>query len=333
MILFVARKQRQSLILFSVDNKTLYSNYTRTVETPVPAKKLHLTGLPKTKSRSAISIWGLNPTKENEKIWNLIKPNDIALFFRNGKYFAKATIIRKMKDEKIPSLLWAGDIFGKSMSLLIVCENITPINIDFDSTIPFFVNPTMPQAYFFPIKRVDDDKIDYLLGSFGSIESVLAFLSGSENESDPLIDNIESLKIADNVKIELKSKISKQRRGQNIFRKNVLLNYGNTCAVCEINDNNLLEAGHIIPVIKQEFAGRMENGICLCVLHHTMFDKGYFSFDDEYKIVISKQREINPYIRNMIFDGKRIRTPKIFPSKEFLILHRTKFRIMHSHRY
>jgi len=42
-------------------------------------------------------------------------------------------------------------------------------------------------------------------------------------------------------------RIVSTRKGQNSLRKHVLTNYSNKCALCEINDPQLLVASHIIP--------------------------------------------------------------------------------------
>jgi hypothetical protein len=322
----VARDRLQNLILFSVENRILYSNYLKSVGNPVSVDKIQkFIDFPEKKPNETIAIWGVNPTRENERIWNSIRPNDIALFYRDKKYFAKATIVGKAQNDRIPRSLWKGDLFGKSMKLIVICKDVEEIDIDLDASIPLLVEPTMPQAYFFPIKKVSEDKINYLFSYFGSIDNALLFLS---NSRDPGPMDLDLLGLSDSAKFELKKGIATQRRGQEKFRNNVLLNYGNECAICGIRNEDLLEASHIIPVIKQDLAGKLENGICFCALHHAMFDRGYFSFDTEYRLITSVTKLIDVGAINPIVDGIQMKMPKIPPSKELLKLHRIRFGII-----
>ena len=128
------------------------------------------------------------------------------------------------------------------------------------------------------------------------------------------------------VSITLKPAISKQRIGQKKFSKNILSNYYNKCAVCKISDIDLLQAGHIIPVENKKISGKIENGICFCLNCHKMFDRGFFSFNDKYEIIISKEKKISKMMLSILKDNK-IGKCKKFPSKNFLGLHSAKFGI------
>ncbi|PIP95053.1 MAG: hypothetical protein COW00_17840 [Bdellovibrio sp. CG12_big_fil_rev_8_21_14_0_65_39_13] len=76
-----------------------------------------------------------------------------------------------------------------------------------------------------------------------------------------------------------------------LFRKRVLAIYDNRCAFChlkiKLNHNDLsMEAAHIMwkarggPCTEQ-------NGLSLCPTHHYTFDKGVWSLDPNYKIILS----------------------------------------------
>lgn len=77
---------------------------------------------------------------------------------------------------------------------------------------------------------------------------------------------------------------------QHFFRKTVLSGYHYSCAICSINYPALLNASHIIPWSK-DAARRVDpkNGMALCALHDRAFDRGLITFDEKYKIVVSKQ--------------------------------------------
>ena len=75
---------------------------------------------------------------------------------------------------------------------------------------------------------------------------------------------------------------TKARKGQDIFSKNVRVNFKNKCAVCNSSQTDLLNGGHIVPATDEKTAGVITNGICFCVLCHVLFDKGYFNPSDVF---------------------------------------------------
>src|SRR5262249_15322699 len=68
---------------------------------------------------------------------------------------------------------------------------------------------------------------------------------------------------------------AKQRPNQYRFRFDVLKRYGATCAVCNIQHSDLLQAAHLCPV---EAGGSDDprNGLIFCLTHHCAFDKSLF---------------------------------------------------------
>ena len=99
-----------------------------------------------------------------------------------------------------------------------------------------------------------------------------------ENMSEPIESDVHD------VSVSLIERTAKVRMGQGAFRAEVLKNYDKRCAVCDISKEDLLEASHILPVRHHESAGDIKNGMCLCVLHHKMFDKRYMYFDIDYTL-------------------------------------------------
>ncbi|MEZ4802687.1 MAG: HNH endonuclease [Gelidibacter sp.] len=112
----------------------------------------------------------------------------------------------------------------------------------------------------------------------------------------------------------------KVRAYQNKLRQIVLDNYSYTCAICEINKTDLLICSHIKPWnVDKEERLNLRNAICLCVLHDKMFDKGYFSLDSEYNIILGKKSD--EQIKKLLADLK-FKKPKINePDKLFLDFH------------
>lgn len=84
--------------------------------------------------------------------------------------------------------------------------------------------------------------------------------------------------------------VVKTRVNQDVFRKIVLSNYNNRCALTGIDIPDLLVASHIKPwAICEEERMNPENGICLSSLYDACFDKGLIGFDQHYKVVLSPE--------------------------------------------
>ena len=119
------------------------------------------------------------------------------------------------------------------------------------------------------------------------------------------------------------------RLGQSYFRKMVLHNFGNKCCVTGLNIPQVLRASHIV-AWSSDKTNRMnpENGLCLSATYDAAFDKHLISFDEDYRMIVSK--EIKEYYTNEItkayferYEGKQIALPSLYlPSKRLLEKHR-----------
>ena len=125
----------------------------------------------------------------------------------------------------------------------------------------------------------------------------------------------------ENAKAEINIRI-----GQSKFRKAVLKNCNYKCALTGIEENTLLVASHIIPWShNKNIRGDFKNGIALYFEFDKFFDKGYISFSDEYKIIISPVVEkLSEKIKSRIFNLENLylKNLKKDISLEFLKYHR-----------
>jgi len=119
------------------------------------------------------------------------------------------------------------------------------------------------------------------------------------------------------------------RLGQSKFRKGVLKNFGNKCALSGISETTLLTASHIVPwAHNKECRGDISNGVCLYVEYDALFDKGFISINDDFEIiVISNTGNLSDELNNKLslLKGKRLRSPVSKEiSKQYLAYHRSK---------
>lgn len=121
----------------------------------------------------------------------------------------------------------------------------------------------------------------------------------------------------------------KLRRGHTKFSNAVKENYNNICCFpsCKVNDPRFLISSHIARwVDNPNKRGNVSNGLCLCLLHDKAFENGYFSLDDELRVILSDKTDIKSsdifcnYIRP--FEHQTIDYSKIPPDKEALKEHR-----------
>ena len=103
-----------------------------------------------------------------------------------------------------------------------------------------------------------------------------------------IIDNI-SINENDNNDYAIQNKLAeiKIRQKQSKFRNMVLKNFDDKCCISGIKEVDLLRASHIVPW-SENIETRLDpsNGLCLFILYDVLFDQGYFSLSDNYKIII-----------------------------------------------
>ena len=124
----------------------------------------------------------------------------------------------------------------------------------------------------------------------------------------------------------------KVRRVQRFFRNAVLGSYEGRCALTGIAVPELLIASHIIPW-SEDASRRADptNGICLNALHDQAFDRHLITFDEEYRLVLSKTLKSNDVTEFQShsftkLEGQALKLPHRFmPDPSALSRHREKF--------
>lgn len=74
------------------------------------------------------------------------------------------------------------------------------------------------------------------------------------------------------------------------FRWRVLDAYNHRCCVCGVRyafrDSSAMEAAHVVPRSSRG-SNRLQNGLCLCPVHHWAFDKGLLSLEEDFTIKVA----------------------------------------------
>lgn len=118
-----------------------------------------------------------------------------------------------------------------------------------------------------------------------------------------------------------KNSMINTRIGQGLFKKQ-LESIECQCKVCGLKNRDLLIASHIKPWKDCDNNERLDNnnGFLLCPIHDSLFDKGYVSFEDDGKIIVSQLLEKNSYKLLNISGSEQIRLTN--ENKHYLDWHR-----------
>jgi putative restriction endonuclease len=157
-------------------------------------------------------------------------------------------------------------------------------------------------------------------------------------ESEMILAILENTTLEDKYNIQIQSdsekegreieRLIKTRVNQAVFRKMVLSNYRDTCALTGIDIPDLLVASHIIPwSISEKERLNPENGICLSALYDRAFDKGLIGVSKSYNVLLSSRllmKAGSNYFNTFFKPIERIKIAfpeKYLPKKEFLEYH------------
>ena len=178
------------------------------------------------------------------------------------------------------------------------------------------------EQYNFFNKIIEDYPIN---GGYGLYDQVIPEFEkkvsqiANPNNYEVEVDDSVTKRVSktDNIMAKLFNSVS--------FRDFVMVGYENLCAitntVIRYDSYTNLEAAHIRP---KSHGGLYlpSNGIALCRDLHWAFDKGFFTLDDDYRVVVHPKTS-SEYLQQ--FNNKQIRLPKnnfFFPDLDNIRYHR-----------
>ncbi|WP_255290808.1 HNH endonuclease [Bacillus cereus] len=145
-------------------------------------------------------------------------------------------------------------------------------------------------------KRLNNSQVKLLLEKVNSLHNESFLVLQKELESPIVLDKTE------------KESVIKARIGQSIFKK-ALLAVEKKCKLCGVSDERFLVASHIKPWSQSNHKERLDvnNGLLLCPNHDALFDKGYISFNEDGRILISESLDESTKVFLNINDTMKIR--------------------------
>lgn len=176
--------------------------------------------------------------------------------------------------------------FSFSDNPIIGCIELTDV-VTFDDT--HFIKPEQ-YGLSFPRQVV---KLKY----FQVADPIATYLDKSKEESPQfaLVAGEPSKKPA----------MRKDRKGQSKFRLDTLQSYGRRCCISGDGIEELLEAAHIQPYIN-EHSNHPQNGLCLRVDLHRLFDDGLITITEDMTVQVSAKLAKTTYEG---LSGQKIRLP------------------------
>lgn len=164
--------------------------------------------------------------------------------------------------------------------------------------------------------------IDALIAAwFSSSQRDLEDLLKVNEDFEKSLVDIENIDESENFDQNPKFYFKKSVVRNAFFRKSIVHIYDYKCALCALKvtqslTQNIVDGAHIKPLAKF-YDSRVTNGIAFCKNHHWAFDKGIFSINSQYKIIVSRNFEEDSPNSKPIkdFHGESILLPK---SEKFL---------------
>jgi hypothetical protein len=169
---------------------------------------------------------------------------------------------------------------------------------------------------------IQNNKLQCLNGAyFSEFDGIISLLIKDYEavQKDEIIKN--------NVTTGVTNKELAQRVGQQMFSENVKKNYGFKCCFphCDVEDKDFLVSGHIARwADNEDFRGNTANGLCFCLMHDKAFEKGYFTLNEDFNIIITNDEIKEHYWLNSILEhgeNHEIKPRKIDPSIDALKEH------------
>ncbi|MDX1465334.1 MAG: HNH endonuclease [Halomonas sp.] len=123
-------------------------------------------------------------------------------------------------------------------------------------------------------------------------------------------------------------RLQKQRVGQSLFRKAVMIRYDTRCVITGLRHEDLLMASHIVPW-RSRPASRLDpaNGLCLNALHDRAFDGGLLAIDGQGCIRIAPElmsTGASGRLKRQLcdLDGQPLDlSASVFPNRDYLAWH------------
>ena len=81
---------------------------------------------------------------------------------------------------------------------------------------------------------------------------------------------------------------TRRRLHQTAFRERVIDAYSACCSLCRLRHRRLLDAAHIVPDSEPRGNPIVQNGLCLCKIHHAAYDNDLIGISPDYTVHVRR---------------------------------------------
>jgi len=295
-----------------------------------------------------------NPSYENMRE---MAPGDIVFSFSGGEILALSIVVYcavpAPKPEEFgnigphwdPKRGWLVAVSYKKLSHTVAPrEHMNVLRGELPSRYsPLQADGRGNQAYLFEISAGMAQILFGLIGSEAEIFALHGYVAAEP--SAKYIDNGRVITDWENIEqseIEKDSHIDETEReslirarvGQGIFRKNVM-HIEKSCRITGVTNPEHLIGSHIKPWRESTNDERLdgENGLLLTPTADHLFDRGFISFENDGKLLISPVADRDSLIKMKIPEAGFDTGPFSSQQKMFLDFHRDMIFLKRSHRY
>ena len=118
---------------------------------------------------------------------------------------------------------------------------------------------------------------------------------------------------------------SRIRSGVAALRTATLRNYKNSCALCDVEESQLLVTSHVARwADRPEARGYLSNTICFCSFHDKLFENGYFALSDALEVIHKPGHFGRAMSTWMTSFTVKFKPPEMPPAPAFLDEHRRR---------
>jgi putative restriction endonuclease len=103
------------------------------------------------------------------------------------------------------------------------------------------------------------------------------------------LDEPEPVAIEDELERKYAVRETRVRLHQGRFRARVLQAYSDTCTICRLKEDRLLDAAHIAGDLEANGEPIIPNGLSLCSIHHRAFDQQLVGVSPDYTVHVSRR--------------------------------------------
>lgn len=293
------------LVLQPCGDSDAVEHYVGTIQNPVPLTRILPFLLPTERDRvstafgEAVAVWGVTPGKNqvNAKKWMRMQLGDIAMLYRNKRFFFKGEVAYKIHSPDLARNLWQERPDGVTWEYVFFLTDLEQIDIDvtrFNVSAKYKPNNIIQGFNVLP-----SDLSETIMEALDLEPPVGAILPGED-------EVLSAMRALENLQGDLDLPVSTRRRAEQALLRKIRLGGKkvDSCSICgRVLPVDLLVIGHIRKRHSCDASQKRDeaNVMPVCLLGcDKLFENGYIYVDSSGVIQASHIAESNPELDPVI---------------------------------